>query len=77
MANYSIVSKNVTGLLAVIRVTTERTSSDKLQTLWTYKYNVNLKNKQWADNSKTNRARVFILVHDTHFDKRSSLVTFH
>ena len=32
---------------------------------------------QWADNSKTKRARVFILAHDTHFDKLSSTVKFH
>ena len=31
---------------------------------------------KWADNSKTNRARVFILAHDTHFDKLSSHVSF-
>ena len=29
---------------------------------------------QWADNSKTNRAIVFILAHDTRFDRLSSPV---
>ena len=32
---------------------------------------------QWANNSKTNKARVYILAHNTHFDKLSSPVKFH